>query len=357
MAHHGCSGASPTVLARRQRSGRRRHLRDRAQSRRRTWRRCLRNTAPHYGLRNARKHIGWYLAASGRPADTVKAWRRRLCTIGEPARRARRLGNLLRRGAGGRMNAEPHASGSFQAHAGTSSTICCSPVLPHPILVLGDDDRVLYANAAAEVLLLARARACSSARHCPTSSPSRARSRRWSARCGAPAPPSTSTASRSACRARACRSWSTYSRAPCPTTPRLIVLMLQQRSMAQMIERQLTHRAAARSVSGLASVLAHEIKNPLSGIRGAAQLLEPGLQGRRPRAGPAHLHRDRSHSQPGRSHGSVRRRAPRGGRARQHPSGARPREAAGRNRFRRGRQDRRRVRPLAAAAGRAVATS
>jgi two-component system nitrogen regulation sensor histidine kinase GlnL len=47
--------------------------------------------------------------------------------------------------------------------------------------------------------------------------------------------------------------------------------------MAQMIERQLTHRAAARSVSGLAAVLAHEIKNPLSGIRGAAQLLEQGL--------------------------------------------------------------------------------
>jgi two-component system nitrogen regulation sensor histidine kinase GlnL len=60
--------------------------------------------------------------------------------------------------------------------------------------------------------------------------------------------------------------------------PELVVLMLQQRSMAQMIERQLTHRAAARSVSGMAAVLAHEIKNPLSGIRGAAQLLEPGLK-------------------------------------------------------------------------------
>lgn len=56
----------------------------------------------------------------------------------------------------------------------------------------------------------------------------------------------------------------------------LIMVMLQQRSMAQMIERQLTHRGAARSVSGLAAVLAHEIKNPLSGIRGAAQLLETG---------------------------------------------------------------------------------
>lgn len=64
---------------------------------------------------------------------------------------------------------------------------------------------------------------------------------------------------------------------PMPDDPRNIYLMLQQRSMAQMIERQLTHRAAARSVSGMAGVLAHEIKNPLSGIRGAAQLLEPSL--------------------------------------------------------------------------------
>jgi two-component system, NtrC family, nitrogen regulation sensor histidine kinase GlnL len=61
---------------------------------------------------------------------------------------------------------------------------------------------------------------------------------------------------------------------PLPDAPGRVLIMLQQRSMAQMIERQLTHRGAARSVSGLAAVLAHEIKNPLSGIRGAAQLLE-----------------------------------------------------------------------------------
>ena len=61
---------------------------------------------------------------------------------------------------------------------------------------------------------------------------------------------------------------------PLPEAPGRVMIMLQQRSMAQMIERQLTHRGAARSVSGLAAVLAHEIKNPLSGIRGAAQLLE-----------------------------------------------------------------------------------
>ena len=64
---------------------------------------------------------------------------------------------------------------------------------------------------------------------------------------------------------------------PMPDDPSLMFIMIQQRNMAQMIERQLTHRAAARSVSGMAGVLAHEIKNPLSGIRGAAQLLEPGL--------------------------------------------------------------------------------
>jgi len=61
---------------------------------------------------------------------------------------------------------------------------------------------------------------------------------------------------------------------PVAELPGCVLIMLQQRSMAQMIERQLTHRGAARSVSALAAVLAHEIKNPLSGIRGAAQLLE-----------------------------------------------------------------------------------
>ncbi len=48
----------------------------------------------------------------------------------------------------------------------------------------------------------------------------------------------------------------------------------QERTIADKMDRQLTHRGAARSVSALASMLAHEIKNPLSGIRGAAQLLE-----------------------------------------------------------------------------------
>ncbi len=53
-----------------------------------------------------------------------------------------------------------------------------------------------------------------------------------------------------------------------------VVIMLQERSLSEKIDRQLTHRGAGRSVAAMASVLAHEIKNPLSGIRGAAQLLE-----------------------------------------------------------------------------------
>lgn len=54
-----------------------------------------------------------------------------------------------------------------------------------------------------------------------------------------------------------------------------VCILFRERTMAEKIDRQMTHRSAARSVTGLASMLAHEIKNPLSGIRGAAQLLEP----------------------------------------------------------------------------------
>ena len=44
----------------------------------------------HYGrelgLRNARKHIGWYLASSGAGENVVKAWRGKLCVMLEPQR-------------------------------------------------------------------------------------------------------------------------------------------------------------------------------------------------------------------------------------------------------------------------------
>jgi len=149
--------------------------------------------------------------------------------------------------------------------------------LPHPILVLGEDDRVLYANAAAESFFslsqgvlkrqtLADIIAFSSPLGALVGQVRRsgATVNEYGIEVDLP-------------RSATHKLVDVFAGA-IPELPGLIVLMLQQRSMAQMIERQLTHRAAARSVSGLAAVLAHEIKNPLSGIRGAAQLIEPGLK-------------------------------------------------------------------------------
>ena len=60
--------------------------------------------------------------------------------------------------------------------------------------------------------------------------------------------------------------------------PDQVLLLIQDASSTKVLDRQLTFRSAARSVSGMAAILAHEVKNPLSGIRGAAQLLEGSVQ-------------------------------------------------------------------------------
>lgn len=62
--------------------------------------------------------------------------------------------------------------------------------------------------------------------------------------------------------------------APVGDPVQAVVVSMQERTLAAKIDRQLTHRGAARSVSAMAAMLAHEVKNPLAGIRGAAQLLE-----------------------------------------------------------------------------------
>ena len=59
--------------------------------------------------------------------------------------------------------------------------------------------------------------------------------------------------------------------------PGAVLLCFQDDSAARALDRQTVFRSAARSVSGMAAVLAHEVKNPLSGIRGAAQLLESSV--------------------------------------------------------------------------------
>jgi len=62
-----------------------------------------------------------------------------------------------------------------------------------------------------------------------------------------------------------------------PEDPSAVVAVIQLRSIAEKINLQLNHMGAARSVTAMAAMLAHEVKNPLSGIRGAAQLLEQAL--------------------------------------------------------------------------------
>jgi two-component system nitrogen regulation sensor histidine kinase GlnL len=62
-----------------------------------------------------------------------------------------------------------------------------------------------------------------------------------------------------------------------PEEPGAVLLVMQDTSAARALDRQIAFRGAARSVTGMAAVLAHEVKNPLSGIRGAAQLLEASV--------------------------------------------------------------------------------
>jgi two-component system nitrogen regulation sensor histidine kinase GlnL len=66
--------------------------------------------------------------------------------------------------------------------------------------------------------------------------------------------------------------------APLGDPPGAVVVTMQERTLAAKIDRQLTQRGAARSVSAMAAMLAHEVKNPLAGIRGAAQLLEESVR-------------------------------------------------------------------------------
>jgi len=64
---------------------------------------------------------------------------------------------------------------------------------------------------------------------------------------------------------------------PLPEEPGAVLLVLHDSTAVRALDRQMTVRGAARSVAGMAAILAHEVKNPLSGIRGAAQLLEASV--------------------------------------------------------------------------------
>lgn len=165
---------------------------------------------------------------------------------------------------------------------GSANTVLASPpdvdrqtilhMLPHPVLVVGPDDTIRYVNGSAEAFFDA------SASHLlrqilaglvPIGSPllemvDQVRREditisEYELEIGTPR-----TGSRLV----------NINISPLADGTGCILLSLQEIGIATKMDRQLAHLGAGRMVSGMATVLAHEVKNPLSGIRGAAQLLE-----------------------------------------------------------------------------------
>ncbi|MGD9918379.1 MAG: nitrogen regulation protein NR(II) [Paenirhodobacter sp.] len=67
--------------------------------------------------------------------------------------------------------------------------------------------------------------------------------------------------------------------APLGEDPDTVLLLISPRELADRLGRASMVKSAARSAIGMAEMLAHEIKNPLAGIAGAAQLLSMNLKG------------------------------------------------------------------------------
>ena len=157
--------------------------------------------------------------------------------------------------------------------AGIDPAAIVLDTIRHPVIMVGADGKIVFANADAEVFFGSSASVMARdglERYAPFGSPlltlvEQVRERR--------APFNEYRVDISSPRLGSERVVDLYV-APVAELPGHVVVMFQERSMADKIDRQMTHRGAARSVTGLAAMLAHEIKNPLSGIRGAAQLLE-----------------------------------------------------------------------------------
>jgi two-component system, NtrC family, nitrogen regulation sensor histidine kinase GlnL len=65
--------------------------------------------------------------------------------------------------------------------------------------------------------------------------------------------------------------------APMHDNPDVVMLLISSRQIADRLGRSQAVNKAAKSAIGMAEMLAHEIKNPLAGISGAAQLLAMNL--------------------------------------------------------------------------------
>ncbi len=144
--------------------------------------------------------------------------------------------------------------------------------LPFAVLVLDEQDRIIAANAAAEPFFgLSVASLC----HCrlqdfvPASSPLFMMINQVRARGGTIAEHDLDLES-----PRLTKHDVTAQGTLLTEQPREVLVTFSEGANLRALDRRLTFRNAARSVSGMAAILAHEVKNPLSGIRGAAQLLE-----------------------------------------------------------------------------------
>ena len=145
-------------------------------------------------------------------------------------------------------------------------------LLPAPVVTLDAEDRITMANAAAEQFFSASAAYLSYrplAQFIPADSPLHGLIHQ--VRKGNSQVSEHELAIESP---RLGRHFLSVQATPLPDSPGSIVLMMLDRGITEMIDRQMTHRGAARSIPSMAAVLAHEVRNPLSGIRGAAQLLE-----------------------------------------------------------------------------------
>ena len=169
--------------------------------------------------------------------------------------------------------AEPASTGSPAAFDGASVL----NALPDPVLVIGDGDAIHYANYAAEQFFRISAGVLTGL--ClpdiiPHDSPVLLLAER--VRRGG------SSMAQHGIRLESPRIGEhmvSVEAAPLGEQPGNVVLSVKHKSIAGKIDQSLTHRDSVRSVTAMAAMLAHEIKNPLSGVRGAAQLLEQTVGG------------------------------------------------------------------------------
>lgn len=144
--------------------------------------------------------------------------------------------------------------------------------LPQAVIVVGANDRVVYANSAAEALLRSSAAALAR-RTLRDLLPPHHRVLDLVSQVAASGESATEYGIDLTSPVIGAHPDVDVTARPLPLGQGLAVTF-SERSVMRSLERRHAQHVSARSMVGLASVLAHEIKNPLSGIRGAAQLLE-----------------------------------------------------------------------------------